>query len=63
MEQVANKLPYLQAVITETLRLWPTIPGTRPRVVAREPAQIQGEMIPVGVSCLRRLLYVKLSPV
>ncbi len=46
---VVNKLPYLNAVIIETLRRYPTIPGTQPRMVVGSELHFGEHVIPVGV--------------
>lgn len=47
---IVNRLPYLNAVVMEALRMWPTIPGTQPRVVVSSGLIVAGQKIPVGVS-------------
>lgn len=48
--EAVQNLPYLNAVIMEALRLYPTIPGTQPRKVDRAPVEIEGYAVPPGVS-------------
>lgn len=48
--EAVKELPYLNAVIMEALRLYPTIPGTQPRRVMEEAIEIEGYRIPPGVS-------------
>lgn len=48
------KLPYLQAVINETLRCYPTIIATKPRTALRETV-VAGVSVPKGVSESRLL--------
>lgn len=43
----AKKLPYLQAVIKETLRMWPPITGLLPKISSRDDV-ICGKNIPAG---------------
>jgi benzoate 4-monooxygenase len=47
--EVVAKLPYLNAVIMEALRRYPTIPGLQPRVVREDGFELQGVKIPQGV--------------
>lgn len=48
--EVVQNLPYLNAVIMEALRLYPTIPGMQPRKVERVPVKIEGYIVPPGVN-------------
>lgn len=45
-----NQLKYLNAVITESLRMFPPFAGASPRVVPKGGATIAGEYIPENVS-------------
>jgi cytochrome P450 len=45
-----EQLPLLNAVILETLRLWPPAPSTLARVVPENGVTIGGCYIPAGVS-------------
>ena len=49
------KLPFLQAVINETLRLYPAVIATRPRTAIRDTV-VAGIHIPKGVSTSRSKL-------
>jgi hypothetical protein len=44
-------LPYLWAVLEESLRIYPPVPGSFGRVVPAEGASICGYWVPGGVSC------------
>lgn len=44
------ELPYLNAVLTETLRIYPPIPAMLPRIVPEGGAVINGHYVPGGVS-------------
>ena len=48
MRKACSKLPYLSAVINETLRRYPTIVATLPRT-GREEVVIQGVHVLTGV--------------
>lgn len=39
-------LPYLQAVIDETLRLWNAVPGGQQMITGAEPVTVAGHVIP-----------------
>ncbi|OGE48035.1 hypothetical protein PENARI_c033G04918 [Penicillium arizonense] len=43
-----GKLPYLNAVIKEAHRIWPSLPGPLPRVVPSEGLQVGSYFIPQG---------------
>ena len=47
--QTVSHLPYLTAVIDETLRMYPSVPGQPPRVVPRGGATVCGKFIPEDV--------------
>jgi Cytochrome P450 len=49
--RAADKLPYLDAVIKETLRVYPSIPMSEPRVVPPKGTMIYGYEIPGGAIC------------
>lgn len=53
--EVANRLPYLNAVIMEALRRYPTIPGLQPRVVVDDNFVLQDVKIPRGVGVQQSL--------
>ncbi|GAB1211244.1 hypothetical protein ATERTT37_000357 [Aspergillus terreus] len=46
----AGKLPYLNAIIEESLRMYPPAPAIGPRLVPEGGAVVNGEHIPGGVS-------------
>ena len=46
---VASKLKYTNAIISESLRRFPTIPGTQPRTVVVDNLTLDGFEIPKGV--------------
>jgi cytochrome P450 len=47
-----NRLPYLFGVLEESLRFYPPVPVSLPRVVPPEGASISGYWVPGGVSCV-----------
>lgn len=48
--QAVSHLPYLTAVIDETLRMYPSVPGQPPRVIPAGGATVCGKFIPADVS-------------
>lgn len=51
-------LPYLNAVLTETMRVYPPIPSMLPRIVPEGGAFINGKYVPENVSRVTDMLYV-----
>jgi len=49
------ELPYLNAVLSETMRIYPPIPAMLPRVVPKGGACVNGQYVPGGVSLQRML--------
>lgn len=47
------ELPYLRAIIEESLRMFPPAPGVGPRIVPHGGAVIDGQQVPGGVSVYR----------
>ena len=54
----AREMPYLQAVMYESMRLYPAIGVNLPRVTPPEGFSIGGRFIPGGVSGILRFLYL-----
>ena len=46
-----KRLPYLAAIVSEGLRMYPPFPEGLPRVTPRQGAEICGQWVPGGVSC------------
>lgn len=53
-------LNYLQAVIDEAMRLFPSAPGTQPRIISPGGDTIVGRYVPAGVSCVFAVRYMAL---
>lgn len=49
--EIISSLPYLNAVCQETLRLYPIVISSTPRVV-KEPINIEGYLLPVGTKIM-----------
>jgi cytochrome P450 len=49
-----HKLPYLDALMKETLRVFPAIPMSEQRVAPPKGATIYGHYIPAGTHCSRQ---------
>ena len=45
-------LPYMEAVLTESLRMYPPVPASLPRVTGPEGDIIDGQFVPANVCCL-----------
>ena len=48
-----NRLPYLEAVLQESFRCYPSIPATLPRITGAAGAMIDGAYVPANVGLLR----------
>ena len=44
-----GKLPYLEAVLTESLRMYPPVPGLLPRITGSTGDIIDGHFVPANV--------------
>ena len=53
-----KRLPYLAAMVSEGLRMYPPFPEGLPRLTPRQGAQIAGEWVPGGVSLSKPILRV-----
>lgn len=62
-ENLATKMPYLNAVIEEGFRLCPPVPSASPRIVPRGGAIVCGHWIPVGVSFCPYPRHCETTPV
>jgi cytochrome P450 len=49
-DTLLEKLPYLKAVILETLRLYGAAPGSLPRVTPEKGIQVKGFFVPAGIT-------------
>lgn len=58
-----DKLPYLDAVLKETLRMYPINAGSQPRIApAGKPIEIYGTQIPPGTICEMQALSLNRDP-
>ncbi|CAG8981790.1 hypothetical protein HYALB_00004733 [Hymenoscyphus albidus] len=48
---VPGRLPYLEAVIQESFRLYPSVPAALPRITGPERAFIDGKSVPGNLRC------------
>ena len=46
-----GRLPYMEAVLTESLRIYPPIPASMPRVTGPGGEMIDGNFVPPNVQC------------
>lgn len=53
-----GSLPFLNAVIQETLRCYPSIPSTLPRVTGSQGSIIDGRFVPPNVSKISDLSFM-----
>lgn len=60
---VLEKLPYLNAVVTETLRLYGSAPGALPRTTPSKGLQIGNFFIPPGVTCTTQSYTMHRDPI
>jgi len=51
-----ERLPYLNAVIRESFRCYPSVPSTLPRITGAGGATVEGQHIPGNVGGPRRVL-------
>ncbi|KAB8233940.1 cytochrome P450 [Aspergillus alliaceus] len=57
-----GKLPYLQAVLEESLRMYPPVPAILPRTVPKGGAAVNGEFVPEGTSVTMAIFSAFRSP-
>lgn len=52
------KLPYFQAVLQETMRIWPSVSGHQERINYKEDTIISGHHVPKGTEIASSIMYI-----
>ncbi|KAJ3364813.1 hypothetical protein GGF32_000990 [Allomyces javanicus] len=61
-DQITSRLPYLTAIIKETLRLYPSIPSIAPRISTTTVTMSDGTVLPPGTFVVASTMAIHRSP-